>query len=249
MIVHVSPGAPQIVHLAATAALVGHIGAGCIGLVSGGVALVARKGAALHRASGNVFFVAILTMAAIGAGMAPLLPQRSSVAPGMITFYLTLTAWLAVRRPGPAVRRFDIAAMVIAIAAVALNLTWGLEAENRVGGVDGDGPATFFAFGSMAALAVVLDISVLARGGVAGPQRIGRHLWRMCLALLITSTSFFLGQQKVFPAGLRDSPVLFLPELAVFAALVFWSIKVRSSRRPLSPSGLARGWPSVRLPT
>lgn len=134
MIVHVPDGAPPIVHIAAAAALVTHIAAGGVGLVSGATALLARKGGDLHRVGGSVFVVAILTMAAVGAAMAPLLPQRSSVTPGLLTFYLAASAWLTLRRPTPAIRRLTMAAMLIAVAAAALNLTWGFEAATT--GVD-----------------------------------------------------------------------------------------------------------------
>lgn len=85
----------------------------------------------------------------------------------------------------------------------------------------------------MPALGVALDVRVLAGGNPTGPERLRRHIWRMCLALLITSFSFFLGQQKVFPASWRGSPVWFAPEIAVVGAIMFWMIKTRSSRRTL----------------
>ena len=239
MIVQVSPGAPPIVHLAATAALFTHIAAGAIGLASGATALVARKGGAIHRASGTVFIVAILTMAAIGAAMAPLLPQRSSVAPGLLTFYLAATAWLTLRPRGPTIRRLEMAAMSIAVAAVALNLAWAFQAATTGADIDGDGSAIFLVFASMPALGAVLDVRAFARGGVFGPERIRRHIWRICLALLITSSSFFLGQQRVFPGAWRGAPVWFLPELAVIGAMIFWMIKTRSSRGSRHPVAVA----------
>ena len=239
MIVRVPDGAPPILQIAATAALFTHIGAGGLGLVSGATTLIARKGGALHRVGGSVFVVAILTMAAIGAAMAPLLPQRSSVAPGLLTFYLAASAWLTLRRQTPAVRALSAATMLIAAAAVALNLTWGLQAATTGAAIDGDGAAIFFVFASVPALGVALDARVLARGEVTGPERLRRHIWRMCLALLITSSSFFLGQQRVFPASWRGSPVWFAPEIVVIGAMLFWMIKTRSSRPTLRPAAVA----------
>jgi hypothetical protein len=65
-------------------------------------------------------------------------------------------------------------------------------------------------------LAAAGDIRMLASGGIAGRQRITRHLWRMCFGLFIATGSFFLGQQQVFPAFLRGS--IFLTILAVLPA-------------------------------
>jgi hypothetical protein len=43
------------------------------------------------------------------------------------------------------------------------------------------------------------DIRMLTRGGIAGRERITRHLWRMSFGLYIATGSFFLGQQQVSP--------------------------------------------------
>jgi hypothetical protein len=47
--------------------LILHILAGSIGLLTGAVAMAVRKGGTLHRASGNVFTVAMLTLATSAA--------------------------------------------------------------------------------------------------------------------------------------------------------------------------------------
>ena len=81
----------------------------------------------------------------------------------------------------------------------------------------------------MAALGAACDLRVIRRGGIEGPARIARHVWRMSLALLIAAGSF-AGQPKAIPAFLRGSPVLVLPMLAVIVLMVFWLIRVRSTR-------------------
>ena len=60
MILHVSPASPWWVHAAANVVLVTHIGAGCVGLATGAVAAVARKGQRLHRYAGNAFVMAMM---------------------------------------------------------------------------------------------------------------------------------------------------------------------------------------------
>ena len=79
-------------------------------------------------------------------------------------------------------------------------------------------------------MAAALDLNVLLRGRVERHQRIARHLWRMCAALLIAAFSFFLGQQKVMPEAIQGSPWLFVPPLATFAAMLFWIFRVRFAR-------------------
>jgi hypothetical protein len=83
----------------------------------------------------------------------------------------------------------------------------------------------------IAAIAAFSDLRVIRRGGIAGAPRIARHLWRMCVALLIASLSFFLGQQKVMPAFMRGSPLLFIPEITVLVLMIFWLFRVRMGRR------------------
>jgi hypothetical protein len=53
-----------------------------------------------------------------------------------------------------------------------------------------------------------------------------RHMWRMCFGLFVATGSFFLGQQQVFPAWLRGSPVLLIPALLPLALLIFWLLRI-----------------------
>ena len=59
------------------------------------------------------------------------------------------------------------------------------------------------------------DVRMIAHGGVSGAKRIVRHLWRMSIAFFIAAASFFLGQQKVMPAYMRGSKLLFVPPLLI----------------------------------
>jgi hypothetical protein len=72
---------------------------------------------------------------------------------------------------------------------------------------------------------------MLARGGVSGAQRIVRHLWRMSFALFFATGSFFLGQQQVFPAFIRNANVLFIPALLPLVLMMFWVVRVAFARK------------------
>jgi hypothetical protein len=85
-----------------------------------------------------------------------------------------------------------------------------------------------FFMGSVLLLAAVGDLRLVRRGGVFGPQRIVRHLWRMYLGLFIASGSFFLGQgNKIFPSIFQESNLLFVPAFLPLVLLVFWVFRVR----------------------
>jgi hypothetical protein len=52
----------------------------------------------------------------------------------------------------------------------------------------------------------------------------------MCAALFVATGSFFIGQQKVMPAFIQGSPVLFILGLAPLILMIFWLVRV--GRRP-----------------
>jgi uncharacterized membrane protein len=230
MILHVPPGSPLLIRAAAAAILTLHIGGGVTGILSGATALLAPKGGPLHRAAGHVFFVSMLIMSGIGTIVSPFLPQWSNVGPGIFTFYLVATAWMTVRRPEGQVGRFEVGAFVLAWSAAAMGIVLGLLAAGSPKGLDGDSPVFFFIFATFPALAGALDLRVIRRGGISGARRIARHLWRMSVALFVAAGSLFLGQPKVFPPGLRGSPIMFAPEIAIVVLMVFWLVRVRLTK-------------------
>ncbi len=87
------------------AALIVHIGAGVLGILSGAIALAAAKGGRLHRVSGTIFFTAMLLMSAMGSFLAVHLSQRGNVMGGAFAFYLVATAWITVKTPARHNRR------------------------------------------------------------------------------------------------------------------------------------------------
>jgi hypothetical protein len=206
--------------------LILHILGGSIGLLSGTFAIAVRKGSTLHRASGNVFTIAMLTLASSGFCLAILKSQTGNIIGSVITFYMISTAWLAGRSRNTG--SLDWAALVVGIGGAAAILTLAIHSVWNPATADPNAPAGMaFFMAAVLMLAASGDIRMLARGQSSGRQRITRHLWRMCFGLFIATGSFFLGQQQVFPAFLRGS--LFLTVLAVlpFPLMVYWLIRVR----------------------
>lgn len=228
MIIHLSPDVPWLLRAAAASALTLHVGGGIVGVVSGGAALVFRKGDRLHRAAGDVFVVAMLISMTIAAITAPFVPATFNVPGAVFTAYLVATAWMTVRRRPGEFGRFEVAALfVIAAAAVAMGWFGWVGAHSPKGQIDGVPFQADVVVCAIAALAAALDLQMILRGGLYGAARVTRHLWRMCTALLFGAASFFIGQPQVFPPPLRGSPILVLPVLAIAAAMVFWLIRVR----------------------
>jgi uncharacterized membrane protein len=222
-----------------------HILAGSTSLLAGYTAMFARKGGTTHRRAGIAFTVAMLAMTASGASMAALsdkLGTDISVVAGSLAFYLVGSGYLTVQPPGANSRRLLQAGLAligaVALGAIGLGVAALASAKGRFDGV----PAgMYFAFGTIAMLAAIGDARVLRNGMPTGPRRLGRHLWRMGVAMLIAAMSFFFGQAKNIPEPLRNMALLSLPVLAVFAHLLFWMVRMKWQGR------VARMRPTTRI--
>jgi hypothetical protein len=200
-----------------------HLSAGAIGLVSGVTALFTRKGAHLHRAAGSVFFAAMLMTAASGVYMGFARDQINNAIAGIITLYLLITAWVTVRRPEGKTGLFELGAFFFAAAGAAAAYYFVYEEIQNGTAMLGGIPNLIFA--SIIALGAALDLSVILRRGIAGKQRIARHLWRMHLGFAAAVGSFFPGQiPRLMPELLQVEPsiVLFTPPFAVLGLMFFW---------------------------
>jgi len=224
------PGDPAWMHLGANALLWAHIAGGAIGMVTGVVALASRKGQRVHRAAGQVFFLAMFMAYAIGAGVAPLLDtgQRPNFVAGILALYLLVSGAMAARRRNVKAGAPEVIGLIIALSITAAGVIFmRMGAASPSGTVDGSPPQAFFLFTIAGAFAAAGELHVLLRRQLSNTSRIARHLWRMCFSLFIASGSFFLGQQQVFPEALRDSVLLYVVALSPLPVMLFWLGKVR----------------------
>jgi hypothetical protein len=229
------PAQIPLPHDLTTFAFVLHIGAGTVGLISGTVAALARKGGRLHRAAGNVFFVSMLVMAAFAAYLAVVMPgQMVNLFIAAFTAYLVVTAWLTVRRRGA-----DLAEKVALVVAVLLCAPFAVLSFELATGmptffnsaVKFNGPVliAIYGFTTVLVIAVFGDIRLVMAGGVAGSARIARHLWRMCLGLMLAAGSAFTnGLPRLLPPSVHIPLLaLFVPQFLVLGLMIFWMIRVR----------------------
>lgn len=210
-----------------------HIVAGSLALLSGYVALIARKGERLHRRTGKLFTYAMLTMAgaAVAVAVAHAAAPAINIPMALLAAYLVFTAMTTVRPAGTGARELLVGAITVALAVGLTDLAFGLGAIARGESVDGIPAFPFFLFGSVALLGAAGDLRVLRSGNPRGARRIARHLWRMCLALQIAALAFFIGQSDEFPEAIRIVPLLVLPPLFVLAAMIYWLWRVRTDAR------------------
>ena len=210
-----------------------HITAGALALVSGALAMLALKGGTLHRKSGMLFVIAMVTMTCSAVVMAAFFsPNRVNVVAGLLTFYLVCTGLLTVRRSVEQARGLMASFMLLGWAGSAYAFSLAFEAMNSAGGkVDGIPAQPIFMFAAVGLLGGLLDARVLWARNIEGAHRLARHLWRMSFAMWIATTSFFLGQAKFFPEPIRKSGVLAIPVLLVLGFLLYWLVRVLLKRR------------------
>jgi uncharacterized membrane protein len=215
--------------------LIIHISAGVLAVLAGFVALLARKGFPVHRLAGKVFAVSMLGMAASGGYVSLTKSQWTNVFAAVLTFYLVATAWLTVRKakkPGAV----EAGLLIVALAAGITGLAMGLAAHKS-------SAVIYLVFGSVLLLSAAGDVRMFIRGGVSGAQRLARHLWRMCFALLIAAGSFFLGtasdpvlrknglRAQLFTKEIRHTHLPEVPVILVIVLMIFWLFRVKFSNK------------------
>ena len=214
-----------------------HIVAGGFAVVLGGVALLAPKGAALHRGSGILFVYAMLTMGISGSVLALRHSlTNANVLGGFMSAYFVVTALTAVRPPSAWNRGLNAAALVVAVGLATVEIVLGVKAFARPHGMlDGVPFFMLFFLATITSLAALGDVRVMRSGPLRGAKRLSRHLWRMCFALFIAAGSFFSIRARVarvLPEPFTTAPMRALPVVLVFAAMFYWLWRLRG-RRPL----------------
>jgi hypothetical protein len=175
-----------------------------------------------------IFVYAMLVLSASGAVMATTFrPNMGNVMAGVLTFYLVLTAVLTVRRSAP---WLDLVAMLVGLAGGLAGIALGFDAIARGGVRQGIPAPVFFVFGAVGLLASAGDLRMIRSGGLQGGPRLARHLWRMCLGLLIAAASFFLGPPRRVPEIIRIPALLPVPVLVPLLAMLYWLWRIRIRR-------------------
>jgi uncharacterized membrane protein len=71
-----------------------------------------------------------------------------------------------------------------------------------------------------------IDTGIRA-GGIHGPRRIARHVWRICLGMVVAAGSFFMGPRGRVPEIIYIPPLLPIPVLIPVIVMVFWLVRLR----------------------
>lgn len=212
-----------------------HIGGGTVGLAAGTVAVFARKGGRLHRAAGKLFVVSMLVMAVFAFFLAVVLPDQVNLFISAFVLYLVVTAWMTVWRAEGSIGVAEKLALIVAIILLApfaiLSFQLAVGAPplfKSTVALEGPVLVAIYGFTTVLAIAAISDAKVVIAGGISGPPRIARHLWRMCLGLMLaTGSAFTNGLPRLLPGAHHVPPAFFLPQLLPLGLLIFWMIRVR----------------------
>lgn len=227
-------------HAVTQLAFVLHVSGGAIGLISGLVAVSARKGGSLHRNAGTVFVASMVLMAVFALYLAVVIPdQLVNVFISLFSLYLILTAWLTVRRRGGFIGLSERISLFVGVclcapfAILSAELALGLPPLFR-SAVPFKGPVlvAIYGFTSVLAVAVVGDVRLVWLGRISGIARISRHLWRMCLGLsLALGSGFTNGFARLLPGPYHVPPAFFLPQFVPLLLIAYWLVRVRLSEQ------------------
>jgi hypothetical protein len=222
-----------------------HISAGGLAIVAGAVALVAMKGAWLHRKSGVVFVAAMLTMGLSGSALALRDGFNPNALGGLMSAYLVVTAWATVHPPAAGGRQLAVGAMLVALALGVVDLVLGVVAVGRPHRALGGVPApAYFVFAIVGLLAAAGDLRAMrvGTGALRGAARLRRHLWRMCFALFIAAGSFFSIRSRVariLPEPFLAPGIRVLPIVLPLLLMAYWLWRVRAGRSQRTLGGVA----------
>jgi uncharacterized membrane protein len=228
-----------------------HIVAGGLAIILGGVALVASKGATLHRRSGLLFVYAMLTMGISGSILALRISlTNANVLGGFLSAYFVVTALTTVRPASAWSHRLNSAALVVAIALSLIDIGLGFKAFASPGHTM-EGIPFFMPFiiATVIAMAAVGDIRLMRAGTLRPAPRLARHLWRMCFALFIAAGSFFSIRErvaKILPEPFTTPMMRALPIVLIFVAMFYWLWRVRSPAYLANKARLRNATTSVR---
>ena len=215
-----------------------HIAAGVLAMILGAVALLTRKGATLHRRSGQLFVCSMLTMGATASVLGP-------ISGGVMPAYFVVTALTTVRTVTAWTRWVNVSALVVAIVLALGSMSKGFKAFASPGGMLNGVPFfMLFFIGTVMAIAAAGDVRVMRSGPLRGGPRLARHLWRMCFALFIAAGSFFSIQArvaKILPEPFTTPAMRVLPIALVFISMFYWLWRVRSRRNGYSAIMARRG--------
>lgn len=214
------------IQFGASLLLYSHIGGGALGILSGIVASISKKGSVLHIRAGRVFFWSMSVCYLIGAVVSPFLDtqQSTNFVASILALYLLLSGVSAAQRRQFVAGGREKTGLVIAVLITGVGAVFMyLAAQSPDGSVDGSPPQAYVLFILAGSIGIIEEVRTIYLKKLTQNARIVRHLWRMSMSFFIASGSAFFGQAQFFPSWFNES---LLPLLLGFFPLVVLLIYV-----------------------
>ena len=201
--------------------LVLHIAGGGIALLSGPVAITARKGGRLHRRAGLTFAAAMGAATLIGFPLSLIIGNALLLMISVFTFFLIQCGVLAIRRRRArrATQPADYAAPLLTAAFSVGLFAYGLPLAWR----NGQPEITCLFFGVLGLAAVLREIRAL-RGPATNWLQV--HIANMLGAYIATTTAFLVVNLTLLPQA-----VVFIGPTLAGVPLIIWMTRRHAPRR------------------
>ena len=204
-----------------------HTPAGTIVWVTAVIAMLAKKGSALHKKAGSCFTISMMVMLVSGNAAAYLKNSIDDMMLGAIMLYTVFTAWLTVHHKKNETGLLEVTALIwvigFAITAFSISMGW------RTGEVP---PLAYLIWGGLAILLALGDIRNLYHSGLSGTQRIIRHVWRISFSLIWAALAFTDKIVKMMGANIKSMEgeqlllIVAIPAMLILITTLYWITKI-----------------------
>lgn len=197
--------------------LVIHVITGFIALVTGLVAMVAKKGQKTHRVSGKIFFISMLLVALSAVGIALIKSIPFMLHIGIFTLFMDYFGYKAVSKRAKKVNIVDVLVLMLATTnAVVMLLSLNI---------------ILMVFGGISiflgAQEAIIEFKIKANKTITRKQQLAHHLGMMVGAYIATTTAFLVVNVK---GGVPFWIVWFSPTVLFVPVIVYWNIKLNGKK-------------------
>ena len=193
-------------------------------------AILLKKGSTAHRWAGRIF-VGVMAVSIV-TGLALATMAENGWVQGWVaspSIYLALSGWATMRRWEGAGRPMTLACTAFGLFLIASGAWFALQELAKPSGGPGGG-AFFIVALALLAWFLILDLKVILGGGLAGPRRTARHIWRMGLTLAIVTGSTAAAPSRQHPQEL--ALLIAAPAILALVLTVFWMVRTLFFGKP-----------------
>lgn len=210
--------------------LILHISGGSVGLATGLINILRKKGTSNHKLIGKIFFIAMLVTGTSALVLAIVNPNQFLFMVGVFTLYMVGTGQRYLRHKSRAVivpNAIDWSITLLMFIAGFLFIILGILAliKSNFFGI------VFFTFGSLALLFVRQDFKNYRGKSTTLNLGLIAHLQRMTGAFIAALTAFLVVNAKHLPDQIPGILHWLLPTIILTPLIVSWSRKYEMRKK------------------